>query len=240
VLAALAEWHYHAQRWTIAADLYARYIALIPDDWLARGHLAETLMRAGRFADAIPALHGLLGAPLVEESHASVSANLALALCATGDPGRGLEVAKAEPLQKHPLSPGLVHALHTRAICYALTGDKTRAIHDMDRVYAADPTYPDLDTDRAAIRDGAFHLEFRGVDDQPVTPAAASGADDGEQAPPLPPPPILSPDRRYWWDGSVWLNADASAPTNAARSSDGNWWWDGTEWRPVPITAAAK
>ncbi len=47
----------------------------------------------------------------------------------------------------------------------------------------------------------------------------------------------MSPDRRFWWDGTSWQDAGASAPAHAQRSSDGAFWWDGAAWRPVPSHA---
>jgi hypothetical protein len=47
---------------------------------------------------------------------------------------------------------------------------------------------------------------------------------------PLPVP--LSGDRRWWWDGSRWVDSFQSPPPMAARSQDGAWWWNGAEWRP--------
>lgn len=46
--------------------------------------------------------------------------------------------------------------------------------------------------------------------------------------------PPLSDDRRWWWDGQQWREAQELAPPTAPRSPDGAWWWDGAAWRPVP------
>jgi hypothetical protein len=42
-----------------------------------------------------------------------------------------------------------------------------------------------------------------------------------------------SEDRRYWWDGKTWIDAEHSAPPAAPRSEGGDYWWDGTQWRPT-------
>jgi hypothetical protein len=46
-------------------------------------------------------------------------------------------------------------------------------------------------------------------------------------------PVPLSGDRRWWWNGSRWMDSAVAAPPMAARSPDGAWWWNGAEWRPA-------
>ena len=43
-----------------------------------------------------------------------------------------------------------------------------------------------------------------------------------------------SEDRKYWWDGSTWVDATRTAPPTAKLSENGETWWDGESWRPVP------
>jgi hypothetical protein len=43
----------------------------------------------------------------------------------------------------------------------------------------------------------------------------------------------LSPDRRFWWDGLAWRDADATRPPGVYVAPDGRW-WDGVAWRPSP------
>lgn len=172
ILAAFADWHYHARSWSTAADLYRRYLVAAPNDWEARAHLAQALLWAGCFSAAVPVLQEMLTAPLAEDSRVSMTRNLALALCAVDEADRGLEVVRTLPLQRHTLSPELIKALHARAVCYALTGQRARAVHDLDRLYALEPTYPDLDSDRTAMKDGTFRLTLVGPDDHPIRPAS--------------------------------------------------------------------
>jgi hypothetical protein len=45
---------------------------------------------------------------------------------------------------------------------------------------------------------------------------------------------VFSDDRRHWWDGANWNDAQLSLPPGTQRSPDGHYWWDGVEWRTVP------
>lgn len=54
-------------------------------------------------------------------------------------------------------------------------------------------------------------------------------------AQPLPAMPVqLSEDRKQWWDGTSWRDAEHDVPPTAQRSDDGRFWWDGHNWRPIP------
>ena len=37
----------------------------------------------------------------------------------------------------------------------------------------------------------------------------------------------MSDDRRSWWDGASWRDAEHEVPPGAQRSTDGHFWWDG-------------
>ncbi|MEA2628881.1 MAG: hypothetical protein QOJ10_1341 [Chloroflexota bacterium] len=66
-----------------------------------------------------------------------------------------------------------------------------------------------------------------------VAPAVAASV-PGTAAEPVPSPPIqMSEDRRSWWDGSAWRDAEHEVPPSAQRSGDGKFWWDGAAWRPL-------
>jgi hypothetical protein len=61
------------------------------------------------------------------------------------------------------------------------------------------------------------------------------GAQDAPAAVQAAPSPLvqMSEDRRSWWDGSGWRDAEREVPPNAQRSGDGMFWWDGAAWRSV-------
>jgi len=46
----------------------------------------------------------------------------------------------------------------------------------------------------------------------------------------------MSEDRRSWWDGTTWRDAERELPPSAQRSGDGKFWWDGAAWRPIGPT----
>jgi hypothetical protein len=87
---------------------------------------------------------------------------------------------------------------------------------------------------------GAAFLVLRSRRRPGLQPAAVQDAPAAvEPAPslavePAPSPPIqMSEDRRSWWDGSAWRDAEREVPPAAQRSGDGMFWWDGAAWRPV-------
>ena len=64
-----------------------------------------------------------------------------------------------------------------------------------------------------------------------VDPAAAAGqaGQAAEAASGL----TWSDDRRFWWSGSEWVDAELTVPPAATFSEDKRFWWDGAAWRPV-------
>ena len=49
----------------------------------------------------------------------------------------------------------------------------------------------------------------------------------------------MSDDRRSWWDGMSWRDAEREVPPGAQRSTDGQFWWDGQAWRPTHTAPSA-
>ena len=47
-----------------------------------------------------------------------------------------------------------------------------------------------------------------------------------------------SEDRKYWWNGTTWIDSLRTVPPGARCSEDGQQWWDGRTWRSVPSTEA--
>ena len=63
--------------------------------------------------------------------------------------------------------------------------------------------------------------------------ASVLGPSGGAAAAPVP-AVQMSDDRRSWWDGANWKDAEHEVPPAAQRSDDGKFWWDGQTWRAIP------
>ncbi len=70
------------------------------------------------------------------------------------------------------------------------------------------------------------------VQEGPVQGGPVAGAAVPTAAAPVA-PIQMSQDRRSWWDGTTWHDAEREVPPAAQRSGDGHFWWDGASWRPV-------
>jgi hypothetical protein len=159
-LAANADWRFDNHQWAAAADLFERYLAHVPEDWLAEGHAANAWLNSGNADAAIPHfLHVRENPFLTDDSRASVTAGLAMAYLHKGDPKQALELARSAPLQRHNLGDGLQQCLFLRALAAYLAGQHSRAISDMDRLAGINPAFPNLHEVRNEMLTGAFRLE---------------------------------------------------------------------------------
>jgi predicted Zn-dependent protease len=158
VIAAFAAWHFDQGDFASAITSYEQYLTLRPNDWVARGHWAQALLDAGRWDAAITALQSMRSAPLEDDSRASVSAHLALAFIHKDDAWQALEIAKAENLRGQHLGPGQRSWLFTRALAEYLVGQHSRAVQDLDRLYALDPGFGGLAETKAAMQAGTYQL----------------------------------------------------------------------------------
>jgi tetratricopeptide (TPR) repeat protein len=157
VLGPLAEWFTVQGQSSDACDMYARYCAVVPSDWLARGHLGNAALQSGRYDEAIAAFQELLQyAPLADESRASITAHVADAFLHKGEVIQALELVKAQPLQRRNLGPGLQQCLYLRGVTSYLSGQRSRGISDMDRLYALAPTFSGLVEAKASMNNGTF------------------------------------------------------------------------------------
>ncbi len=181
VIAALATWHANQHSYEDAVQLYARYLASAPDDAAARGQYARCLLLSGQPDAAIAQFLELRTHPLDDESQATITTFLALAQLVKGDARQALAILKEAPLQRHTLGAGLQQCLQYRAIAQYFAGSTSRAIGDLDRLYAVNPAYPDVAADKAAMRAGTFQLET------PAGPITRDSFKRQVQAGPVPP-----------------------------------------------------
>ena len=85
----------------------------------------------------------------------------------------------------------------------------------------------------------AFYAELNAADAMlGAVPAAAvaypvAAVPDPAPAPAAPSTARLSPDGRYWWSGTAWVDCHVTLPPGVRRSPDGHYWWDGSSWRTV-------
>ena len=167
-LAANAEREFQARDWEAAAQLYERYLGHAPDDWLAEGHAATAWLNAGNADAAIPHfLHVREHPYLTDDSRASLTAGLAMAFLRKGDPRQALDLAKAEPLQRHNLEDGLQQCLFLRALAAYQLGQHSHAISDLDRLAGINPAFPNINEVRNEMLTGSFTLDAKAAPPAP-------------------------------------------------------------------------
>jgi tetratricopeptide (TPR) repeat protein len=135
-------------------------------DALAQTDRANSLLRQGLWADAIPLLDRVRQHPELEpDSRYSVIAFLAMAYVATGDHHQALALAETAPLEQRTLSQGLQQCLFMRGMARYLLGGRAQAVRDLERVYAANPSFKGITEAKAGMATNTFHFEYFG---QPV------------------------------------------------------------------------
>ena len=119
LLAARAELSFRQAAWPDAARLYYAYLGAAPDDLLGRTHYAHACLMAGWYDQAIAAFEQVLAAPVAlgDDERAEIARSLAVAFLGKGDREQALAVVRAQPLQRHSLSPSLAACLQLRAEC---------------------------------------------------------------------------------------------------------------------------
>jgi tetratricopeptide (TPR) repeat protein len=242
-LRAGGDWFQQHECWEDAAYAYGAYLHQRAD-WDVEAAYIKCLVAAGRLDEAIPRLDHLRMLPMLEdESRASIISILALALLHKGDATQALAVVGTAPLWKHNLGGGLQQCLRMRAAAQYLLGRKSQAIADIDRLYAVNPLYPDVQGTKAEMMAGAFRIEAPKPypDWYPHSAFVDDPSDTAE-------PPVNKEDRvkadvPTQTTGPSDENpnpADPSAPrtdpaefdANARLSPDGLWAWDGHQWVP--------
>jgi len=105
----------------------------------------------------------VLAGPLTvdEDSHAEIVHSLAIAFLGKNDVDQALAILRGQPLQRHTLSDQLASCLHLRGVCEYLAGQRTRAIADLDRLYAMAPErLGSVQQETAAMQEGRFVYEL--------------------------------------------------------------------------------
>lgn len=167
-LAANAEHHFDQHDWQAAAELYERYLAIAPQDWLAEGHAANAWLNSGHPDAAIPHFITIREKPfLTDDSRASITAGLAMAFLHKGDARQALDLARSEPLQRHSLEEGMQQCLFVRALAHYQLGQHSQGISDLDRLAGINPTFASLNQMRNEMLQGRLLL-----DGSPPTAAA--------------------------------------------------------------------
>jgi len=159
-LAASAEASFLSDEWTNAAELYEKYLSKAPSDWQAEAHLGCSYLNAGQPDQAITHIQKVRSLPtLTEETHATLTNALVLAFLRKSDPNQALEIIKTLPLQRHTLDGHLQQSLLLRAVAHYQSHQVDKAVGDLDRLYALNPNYPDLQDIKDRMRSGTYVVD---------------------------------------------------------------------------------
>jgi cellulose synthase operon protein C len=159
--AALAECYESCGDWTAAAAAWRRVAQAVDGDAGVRERLAEALCRAGRYAEAIPALQEILTTAPQQEQRA-VRLRLAEAYLATGQATAAC--AEAQTILK--AEPEHAPALLLLAQAWAMAGDTGAALRSANRALQ-------LDRQNTYVLELVAALEWRAGDKQAAQQQAA-------------------------------------------------------------------
>lgn len=144
-----------------AASHYYRYLELRPGHTYARERLAQAYISAGDADATIQVIEQLRVDPYLRSTDLPyLTAGLAHAFLLKGDWQQAMELVTTQLGRKRVLDPGEQNCLRERAISRYLAGQPGKALQDLDRLYALNPAYPELQTLRDEIRSGHFKLEL--------------------------------------------------------------------------------
>lgn len=155
-LRACGSWFYDHQCWQDAAEAYAGLLHT-QSDWDSERRYVTCLLAANRPDEAIPRLENLRSiSPADDYVQAALLGQLATAYLLKGDVGQAAAFIDLAPLQKRNLDTALQGCLYLRAAVRYLSGDRRRAIADLERLYAVNPAMPGVGDSKAAMQAGTF------------------------------------------------------------------------------------
>jgi tetratricopeptide (TPR) repeat protein len=245
-LSAAASWFSQNQCYQDAAEAYAGILHLgsaLYADLSAERKYVACLLGAGRVDEAIPRLEHMRALSTAGDSlEVAVLAELATAYLQKGQTSQAMAFIDLAPLQKRNLDTPLQLCLYLRGVGRYLDGDHRRAIADLERLYAVNPTFPDLIASKAAMESGTFVFEsarpypsWYPIEHREEVLASESegGGDDPKMAAltsaSLPPDSAEDAEAQVAQIDSDLITPPVPSPTI---SPDGAWRWDGTRWTP--------
>jgi hypothetical protein len=159
VLAPLAECKTKQGDNAAALDLYRRYCARVPSDWVARGHRAAAALHCNQIDEAIAELVAIRrDAPATGDSMASVTAHLAYAYLCKEDPQQALSLVEASPARTGKLGPGSEQCLFYLGVCEYMLGRTGDAVTTLANLYAINPDDEGLQAVRDAMSTQTYEL----------------------------------------------------------------------------------
>ena len=157
-LAASAENAFRGDDWQTAIPFFERYLAKAPEDAQAQLHLGFSYLNAGDVDRALQRLEPVRATYGVNSTPTGLANAVATAFLKKNDPAQALEILKTLPLRRQTLDGPQQQSLFLRALAHYQLRQKSSAITDLDRLYALNPSYPDIDKVRGLFHDGSFDL----------------------------------------------------------------------------------